>query len=251
MNKKSIKDQTVIYVNSDNEEIELLVSSFFPSNPISSFNGLAVLVQDSAKLKRDNQRIRRNERLSAIGRLSSEIAHEIRNPLSAMGMNLQLLQEKLTSLLEDMTYDKIRNHLYVLDQELKRLTNFLEYFTHISRKPTLRLKWTDVHKVIDSVLKLVTPKALELKIAIKKSYAPALPSIRCDPEQIRQVILNLINNALAAMPDGGVLTLGAVNGHGVHPDLPHEFWLFVNSLLQEVPTRVEHVPNPLGLHARG
>ncbi len=206
LNRKLVKERTV-RLGSEKDSKELLVSSFFPENEQSSLIGLAVLLQDSERLNQVSQRIRRTERLSAVGRLSSEIAHEIRNPLSAMGMNLQLLQEKLSKILEDMTYDKIRNHLNVLDYELKRLTNFLEYFTHISRKRPLRLKWVDIHKLTDGVLKLIKPNAGENNVDIKKTYAPALPATRCDPDQIRQVVLNLINNALYAMRDGGTLSI--------------------------------------------
>ncbi|HWQ52123.1 MAG TPA: ATP-binding protein [Bryobacteraceae bacterium] len=158
-----------------------------------------------AKANRDLQdsfeQIKRADRLSAIGQLSASLAHEIRNPLGSIEGAANLLEQPGTP-------SEIRGKsLSIIRKEVQRLNRLLTGLLDFARPRRPALRTVDLATVLDSVIALVTHSARMGQIEIRRTVPPGLPPVECDPEQLKQVILNLSINAIQAMPEGGDLEL--------------------------------------------
>jgi len=148
------------------------------------------------------EQLRRADRLTALGELSAGMAHEIRNPLGSIRGTAEILQEGFPP--EDKRYEFAR----ILIQEVDRLNRVVQDFLTFARPEPPRLEEFDPETVLGEVLQLVQQPArkqgVELELQIDR--APKLCGHR---EQLKQVFLNLVLNALQAMPEGGRLTITA------------------------------------------
>ena len=141
-----------------------------------------------------------------VAALAAGLAHEIKNPLSTMSMNLQLLCEDLETAAEmNPREQRIHRRTRLLMEESKRLEDILEKFLHFFRVPDPVLKPGNINHLIEGVLRFVEPEAAALGIQVRKNLDYDIPFFYFDFEQIRNAVLNLIKNAEAAMPDGGEL----------------------------------------------
>ena len=151
-----------------------------------------------------------NARLRAqyaeIAQLAGGLAHEIRNPLSTMCLNLDLLAEDFrepTSPRDRRVAQKIER----LRKETQRLQNILEEFLRFARVQALRKAPADLNAVIEEMQDFCEPQAMAQGIVVRSSFDPQLPRVPLDVELFRQAFLNLILNAEHAMPNGGELIL--------------------------------------------
>ncbi len=146
------------------------------------------------------------ERLAFIGTLAGGLAHEIKNPLSTLSINLQLLLEDILGMAGEnnkKAYVKIQ----VLQREVQRLEEILNDFLRFAKGQKLKLDECDINEVLDEVVDFVTPEIKQKKIVILKSYDAYLPHCRVDSNLIKQAILNVIINAEQAMENGGELMI--------------------------------------------
>ena len=145
-----------------------------------------------------------SERLAFVGTLAGGLAHEIKNPLSTLNINLQLLKEELQSMTGEnckRAYMKTQ----VLQKEVQRLDEILNDFLRFAKGQELELKDYDINEILDEVVDFVTPEIKQKKILILKSYDANLSLCRIDSNLIKQAILNIIINAEQAMENGGEL----------------------------------------------
>ncbi len=147
-----------------------------------------------------------SERLAFIGTLAGGLAHEIKNPLSTININLQLLKEDMQG---EMGESSRKRYLKVqsLQKEIQRLEEILNDFLRFARGQKLELQNHDINEIIDEVIDFVTPEAKQKNIRILKSYDTHLPSCRLDSNLIKQAILNIVINAEQAMENGGELMI--------------------------------------------
>ena len=170
------------------------------------------------------------EKLSAIGKLSASIAHEINNPLQGIMTILQGFRNRLG--LEDE--DKVLLELALSESyRMKSLIRSLQNFNRPSQGKRVLM---DVHASIDSVLLLCKNRLKQKKISTVLRYAENLPQILAVPDQIKQVIINLLNNAADALPNGGIITITTWQeeqrvavaikdtGIGIEPDKLHHIF---------------------------
>ncbi len=151
------------------------------------------------QLSRIQERLRRVEHLDTLAKFSSVVAHEIRNPLNAMQINLHLLRERVGE--EEQAY------LNVISGEIRRLENLVREFQTISRPPVLSPEPTDVNALVSDIVHLQRETAERQGVRVHLRLAPELAPVAVDRNRVTQVFLNLILNALQAMPQGGELTL--------------------------------------------
>ncbi len=149
------------------------------------------------QLSRIQERLRRVEHLDTLAKFSSVVAHEIRNPLNAMQINLHLLQERVDD--EEIEY------LDVISTEIRRLENLVREFQDISRPPVLSIETLDVNELIRDVVNLQKGTADTQHIEIRLDLDERVPAVEADRNRITQAVLNLILNAIQAMPEGGLL----------------------------------------------
>jgi two-component system sensor histidine kinase PilS (NtrC family) len=168
-----------------------------------SRSGYVFNFQDLTELRRLEQEVATKERMAAIGRLSAAIAHEIRQPLTAMAGAVKELT-RMVPLEED------EKHLVnIVNRESERLNHIITDFLNYSREKSYAFQDADVRALLDETLLLIGMKPdVEERYRIVRDFngRPALAHV--DPNKIRQVFWNLSDNALRAMPEGGTLTVG-------------------------------------------
>jgi PAS domain S-box-containing protein len=168
-------------------------------------DGLVVLLRDITEVSRLEAQLRRSDKLAALGTLSAGLAHEVKNPLHALGLNLHLLQAELVPGPPDG--NAVRSYLDVLRSEVQRLGRIVENFLRFAKPSVPEIKSVDVAALVERVLGLVAFEAADHGVGIETHLDPELPSIPSDEGQLSQVFLNVIINALQAMPDGGSLVV--------------------------------------------
>lgn len=158
-------------------------------------------------------RMSRMERFISLGTLASGLHHELKNPLTALSLHIQLLDERLRGLAAAEPLDDL---LSVLKTEICRLNGVLEEFRSFASLQRLNLQPVDALAVLDEAVRLIGPQAANQGVKIIVSTPQtALPRLSLDSQKFQQAVLNLLINGLEAMPDGGTLTLRAFaeDGH--------------------------------------
>lgn len=146
------------------------------------------------------------QQYSEIATLAGGLAHEIRNPLSTMRLNLQLLSEELEHG-ESARDRRMLNKLVTLQRECRHLEGILDAFLQFARVGELRLEPTDLNSVVQQFATFVQAEVAEQGIELSPHLAPDLPAVALDESLMRQVLMNLVRNAQQAMPEGGLLEL--------------------------------------------
>jgi len=169
------------------------------------FNAMA------ASLDRQRDELRRAERLAAVGRISAQITHEIRNPLNAIGLNAELLQEELEG---SAAAPEAVQLVAAISREVDRLNGVAEEYLRFARLPRPQLAHQDLTDILASLLDFLGPELQAARIEVRRDLAPSPPPVRGDEAQLRAVVLNLLRNSREAMPGGGVVEVGtrAVDG---------------------------------------
>jgi signal transduction histidine kinase len=147
------------------------------------------------------------QRLAEIGTLTGGLAHEIKNPLSTVLLNLQLLQEDLNP--NDPAHSRLVSRLATVTREASRLRDILDDFLRFAGKIELRKESVDLDRLLEELVDFFAPQAQLSRVQLRfKPYKEPLV-VQIDPRLIKQVILNLMINALQAMPNGGELIVSA------------------------------------------
>jgi two-component system, NtrC family, sensor histidine kinase HydH len=175
------------------------------------------------KVQANFEGMKRVERLSAIGQLSAGLAHEIRNPLASISGAAAILARS-------QNLDrKNAKCLEIIVSECERLNGLLTNFLNFARPRPPRLQSIQLEPVLDNVLELASHGVRGKAVRFEKQVQSGLQPVECDPEQLEQVLLNLMINAIEASPEGGTVTLSAATednkiaigvvdrGHGVAP----------------------------------
>lgn len=171
-------------------------------NDEGSFLGNLFILRSLGEVRDLQERLRRSERLSALGNLAAGVAHEIRNPLSSIRGFASYLAKKLQ---DGPDQEAAR----VMVQEVDRLNRVVSELLEFARPGEVMLVESDLNAVMSHALRLGASDALSKSIRIIFSPDKTLPRIRLDPERMTQAFLNIILNAIQAMDDGGVLTIEA------------------------------------------
>ncbi len=165
--------------------------------------GVVILLQDVTDLLVLEEQVRRSEKLSALHTLSAGVAHEIRNPLSALDLNLHLLQEEIGSGPADP--DAVQRYSDIVNAEVRRIRGIVDSFLRFARPTSLVLGDVRLDGIVRHIGDLVRYEAQEHGVAIQIDFPDDLPAVAGDETQLGQVFLNLMINAVQAMPNGGTL----------------------------------------------
>ena len=177
------------------EDIDLL-STLANQTAIAVEN--AKLYED---LKRSKSYIRRADRLASLGTLTAGLAHEIRNPLTAIKTLTQLLPERL----ED---EEFRNEfLHIASGEVDRISSLVNELLEFARPSDPKFQLEEINPILDGMILLISTESKKKKIEIVKGYLQDLPPVSIDREQMKQVFLNILLNAIEATPVNGRVTV--------------------------------------------
>jgi len=147
------------------------------------------------------EHLRRADRLSALGELSAGMAHEIRNPLGSIKGAVEILKDDYT--VDDARYEFIQ----ILLKETDRLNRIVQEFLEFAKSKQPDFQQTDLNEALESVLTLTSQEARKAGISVRKQLDPAIGKRSLDAGMLKQAFLNLVLNALQAMPEGGELTV--------------------------------------------
>ncbi|MCH2102165.1 MAG: ATP-binding protein [Planctomycetes bacterium] len=135
-----------------------------------------------------------------LSRLAGGLAHELKNPLSTLGMHLALLREQWEQEDSSLAHRSARS-LNTIEKEVSRLNDILEDFLRFARTGELELKWTSLNDLVEQVVAFLRPEAEARGIEIESFLDANLPLLKLDPARIKQVVLNLLINARQAMTE--------------------------------------------------
>jgi signal transduction histidine kinase len=171
--------------------------------------GALLTLRDAESVRQIGDEIEMSRRMSASGRLTRGVAHEVKNPINAIVLHLQLLQNKLQQVDPDT-----RRHMDVIGNEIHRLDRVVQILVDFTRPRDLRIEEIDLKRLLDDVLVLATPDAEQHGVAIVRELAPAPLGVKVDVDFMKQAILNVVLNGVQAMPQGGTLTISTRSEEG-------------------------------------
>ena len=173
--------------------------------------GALLNIRDAESVQKIEDEIELSRRLAAIGRLTSGVAHEVKNPINAIVLHLEVLREKLPDLEPDS-----RRHMDVIASEIRRLDRVVQTLVDFSRPVELRLVETDLRRTLEDVALLAIPQANASNIKLTREIADEPLIVRIDSDLIKQAVLNVVLNGIQAMgTKGGLLTLAAYRADGI------------------------------------
>jgi signal transduction histidine kinase len=198
-------------VAGESEPVDYLLSAARLSESDHT-RGVLVTARDLRRLSHLASQLSYAQKLASLGRLTSGVSHQLRNPLNAMTMHLAILRKKIVAGSADA-----ERHVAVLEEELGRLDRVVEGFLEFSRPERIELHRLDVEEVVQIAVNRMRHLAEDHGIALTFHPGPHLPPIIANFQLLEQAFVNLITNSCEAMPDGGRIdiTTGRSNGHVV------------------------------------
>ncbi len=162
--------------------------------------GAIATLKDISLLNQLERQLVRSERFSALGEMAAGMAHEIKNPLNSV----QGFSKRLSAKISDPSLKKYAD---IIAEEVGRMDNIVNEILDFSRTDTLHRSWVDLHQMMRETVAFLGEKIEKANVVVKEEFLQDLPQVEADLPKIRQVVLNLILNAVQAMPQGGTLTL--------------------------------------------
>jgi signal transduction histidine kinase len=166
--------------------------------------GALLIMRDAESVQRIGDEIEMSRRLSASGRLTRGVAHEVKNPINAIVLHLQLLRNKLAHQEPDT-----RRHMDIIDSEIRRLDRVVQTLVDFTRPRDLHLEEVDLRRVMEEVAQLAAPDAEQHGVTIDRDMPEQRLPVKVDVDLVKQAILNVVLNGVQAMPQGGLLAISA------------------------------------------
>ena len=166
--------------------------------------GALLTMRDVESVRRIEDEIETSRRLSASSRLTRGVAHEVKNPINAIVLHLQLLHNKLKQVDPDT-----RRHMDVIGSEIHRLDRVVQTLVDFTRPRDLHLQEVDMRKILEEVSILAGPDAAQHGVRLIQGFSDEPLLVRVDPDLMKQAVLNLVLNGVQSMAQGGTLTLAA------------------------------------------
>lgn len=185
-----------------NEELTLRVEA--ATRELAQRNEELRLANES--LFQAQQQLVQSEKLSALGHVAATMAHEIGTPLNSISGYIQLM------LTEGTGSEVMTKRLKIIESQLDRLTQTIRNLLHSTRQPSPQLQALDINQLLENIVTLTQPGMSMRGVRLIRNLNSSTPAISGDPGLLQQVFLNLVNNALDAMPRGGILTLSTEGG---------------------------------------
>ncbi len=163
------------------------------------------LQETNKQLRKTRDALIRTEKIAAVGQIAAGVTHEIKNPLNSLSINTQMLMKKFSddSVANSSAYESASHIKF----EINRINNILEEFVKFAKFPEPKFFDNDINQVITEVADLISESAKESDVAIKLSLDENIPSIKVDARQMKEVFMNLSQNAIKSMDKGGTLEI--------------------------------------------
>ena len=163
-------------------------------------------IEDVTEKKGKEARLRRAENLASLTTLTAGVAHEIKNPLGSISIHIQLIQKAL-NLSDGAKVDLIQNYLDIVNEEVERLNGIIVDFLFAVRPMDMNLSRQNLNDLIRELFEFMQFELEEQQVVLELDLGTDLPELQLDSKYIKQALLNIVKNALTAMPEGGTLTV--------------------------------------------
>lgn len=172
---------------------------------------IVTIVEDIGERKRFSDEILKSKTLSTLGEFAAELAHEVKNPLNAMNIQMLLLEREIQRIhqIGDAPKKELLEIVSIVQKELIRLSGFIEECLHFSKTGELNKNYVDTNELLKEIISLLMPQAQLNGIYMELNISNELPKVKADRDKIKQAILNILINGIEAMPDGGKLYIDA------------------------------------------
>ena len=209
--KEAVRDRELT-IDRAGGVLKFVVNALKLKDTRGSTLGCVINIRDVTERMLMKEQMWRMEQFASLSTLASGLHHEIKNPITALSIHVQLLEERLRFTESASAVDQ---SIAILKSEVRRLNVTLESFRDFANLQRLHLKPVDVQELLEGVARLMRPQAEQqgVRLDVTRVEEP-LPRLALDPEKIQQAVLNLVLNALEAMPEGGKMTLTAALGDG-------------------------------------
>jgi len=213
---------------------DLLLATSPIEDPDRGFTGAMLVVRNLGYLDQVRSTLQYSRKLASLGRLMAGVAHEVKNPLNAMTIHLELLRTKLEQGRAQGAADEphpARKHVDIIASEITRLDHVMQDFLKFARPGEVKLEPIDVPSLLEDVARVLGPDAGRAGVTVRVDCAPHVPDINGDANMLRQALMNLAINAYQAMPNGGTIRMGCRplsggrvevvvedQGQGIQPD---------------------------------
>ncbi|MFJ8268654.1 PAS domain S-box protein [Peribacillus asahii] len=172
--------------------------------PVIGENGetehMIVVGRDITEKRHAEERLSKSEKLTVVGELAAGFAHEVRNPLTSIKGLVQLVQQGIIK----------QEFFEVILDEFNRVEEIIKEFLNLAKPQEIQLRKSDLKKVLKDIATLLEPEAHLQNVQIYQQVEPNIPPIMCDPNQLKQVFINLIKNSIEAMPNGGSMNIQTI-----------------------------------------
>jgi PAS domain S-box-containing protein len=191
----------------DGRRVPVELSLSLLRNPQGQVMGRSVIARDISERRRLEQANIQAERLATIGAMSAKLAHEIRNPLSSIVLNIELVRDEVEALTahNPASGDESRALLKSIHSEVRRIQRVTEDYLQFARLPKLQRDRVHIHDILSQGLSFMESFFQHTGVSVHREFAEEVPLIFADESQLWQAVLNIIRNAIEAMPDGGSL----------------------------------------------
>ena len=199
-------------------DAERMLMSHAIEDTSGRFLGAMLVARNLGYLSQVHSTLNYSRKLAALGRLMTGVAHEVKNPLNAMTIHLELLKQKLAAVPELVTVSAgsgdsgprstdLSKHVHIISSEIRRLDEVVNGFLKFARPEELKLQPVQLDALVSDVVTTAMPEAEARNVTIRAECPASIPAINADPGMLGQALLNLAINACQAMPNGGTLRI--------------------------------------------
>jgi signal transduction histidine kinase len=165
------------------------------------------------ELKSAQARIIHNEKMAVLGTFASGLAHEVRNPLNSISLQLSVLERRIARA-DSLLAGQMAEVVDVIREEVRRLELLVEDFLLFSRTDRIQYRPARLEDIVQDVIQLMAPEADASSVEVRHAADGPLPRMRMDAEKMKQVVINLVRNAIEAMPGGGAVEVRTAMADG-------------------------------------
>ncbi len=209
-NQEKVSDQEFTL---ENGVTRTLSCSLMPLVRDGRIQGSLVHIEDVTEKRSKEARLRRAENLAALTTLTAGVAHEIKNPLASIGIHLQLIRKEMANQ-EKFEAERINEYVEIINEEVERLNRIVVDFLFAVRPMDTKLVFGDINTAVRELVEFVKFELQEAGIELQLELSPRIPKVRLDERYMKHALLNIIKNAISAMPGGGVLRIETLQQGG-------------------------------------
>lgn len=191
----------------------LLSFSVLPLVEAGHIRGNLVRITDISDRRSREARLRRAENLASLTTLAAGVAHEIKNPLGSIGIHTQLMEKALNKVDFD-SRDTVLGYLEVIQEEIQRLNKIVVDFLFAVRPMDIQLEEGNLNQLVSDLISFLRFELEENHIDLSVKLDPNLPLLEIDQKYLKQAIMNIVKNAISAMPEGGTLAISTADTNG-------------------------------------